>query len=130
MKTLIRVLFAAALTTATTGCEKFLNVNDNPNTATSVTTDALLGASLATSAGNYTGGLPNGLGGGDNFNSYASFAAGYWGKTGTVSGFSEEQTYNYSSSYYQNLWNATYDNLNDYNLIQKQGAAAGYPYPV
>lgn len=118
MKALFRVLLAGALVTASTGCEDFIDINDNPNQATSVTPDALLASALATTAANYTGNNPS-------YNSYASFAAGYWGKSGTVSGFAEEQSYNYTSNYYQGLFTATYDNLNDYNIIQ-QGAANGY----
>ncbi|ALW85454.1 hypothetical protein AUC43_10310 [Hymenobacter sedentarius] len=73
---------------------------------------------LVTTAANYTGGVANG----NNYNTYASFAAGYWGKSGTVSGFSPERTYVYNNTYNQTLFNATYDNLNDYELIQRNGA--------
>jgi len=122
MKTLFRVLFAAALSTAATGCESFLDINENPNQATVVTPDALLASALVTTAANYTGGQAAG----QNYNSYSSFAAGYWGKSGTVSGFNEEQNYRYSTSYYAALFANTYDNLNDYNLIQLTGATT-YP---
>lgn len=122
MKSLFRLLIAATLTTTATGCEKFLDINNNPNSATSVTPDALLASALVTTAANYTGGVA----GGNNYNSYASFAAGFWGKSGTVSGFSIERAYTYNNTYYQTLFNTTYDNLNDYEIIQKQGAA-GYP---
>ncbi|MBO2011548.1 SusD/RagB family nutrient-binding outer membrane lipoprotein [Hymenobacter negativus] len=122
MKPLFKVLFAAALATATTGCKDFLDINDNPNVATSVTPDALLANALVTTAAIYTGGISAG----SNYNSYASFAAGYWGKSGTVSGFSQERTYIYSTTYYQALWNNTYDNLNDYQQIQNLG---GTTYP-
>ena len=122
MKALFRLLIAATLTTAATGCEKFLDINENPNSATSVTPDALLASALVTTAANYTGGIA----GGNNYNSYASFAAGFWGKSGTVSGFSQERAYTYNNTYYQTLFNNTYDNLNDYDIIQKQGATT-YP---
>ena len=122
MKPFLKVLFAAALATATTGCKDFLDVNTNPNVATSVTPNALLANALVTTAANYTGGVSAG----SNYNSYASFAVGYWAKSGTVSGFSQERTYIYSTTYYQALWNNTFDNLNDYNLIQTQGATT-YP---
>lgn len=123
MKALFKVLFAAALTTAATGCESFLDINENPNSATAVSPDALLASALVTTAANYTGGVAAG----QNYNSYASFVAGYWGKSGTVSGFTEERRYSYTTNYYQNLWTNTYDNLNDYNIIQQQGTANGYP---
>lgn len=113
---------AATLASATTGCESFLDINDNPNQQTSVTPDAQLATALVTTAANYNGNL-----GENNYNSYSSFAVGYWGKSGTVSGFSSEQTYNYTTNYYSGLFNTTYDNLNDYNLIQQNGSANGYP---
>ena len=118
MKALYRVLIAAALTTTATGCEKFLDINDNPNQATSVEPNAILASALATTAANYNGAATN-------YNSYSSFVSGFLGKSGTVSGFSEERTYNYSNNYYQNLFNNTYDNLNDYTLIEQKAAA--YP---
>ncbi|TGD78937.1 SusD/RagB family nutrient-binding outer membrane lipoprotein [Hymenobacter wooponensis] len=122
MKALFKVLIAAALTTAATGCENFLDINDNPNNALTVTPDALLANALVTTAANYTGGVANG----NNYNTYASFAAGYWGKSGTVSGFSPERTYTYNNTYNQSLFNSTYDNIADYDLIQRDGATT-YP---
>ncbi len=113
------------LTTAAVGCKSFLDINANPNNATSETPDAILGVALATTAANYTGGVlpgPN-----DNYNSLNSFTAGYWSKSGTVSGYSSERTYNYSNTYYQTVWSSTYDNLNDYQIIQTTGMATGYP---
>jgi hypothetical protein len=121
MKVPFKMLVAVALTAAATGCKSFLDINSNPNNPTSVTPDAVLAQALATTAANYTGNNPS-------FNSYASWVASYWGKTAVVSGYGEEQTYNYSSSYYQGLWSQTYDNLNDYNIIQVNGTANAYPY--
>jgi hypothetical protein len=122
MKTLSRILFAAAFMSATTGCEKFLDINQNPNafTAESVAPDVVLAQALTNTAAIYTGNNPS-------YNSYASWAAGYWTKTNVVSGYGEEQTYNYSNSYYAGLFDNTYDNLNDYNIIQTRGTAIGYP---
>lgn len=122
MKALFKVFLAAAFTVTATGCEKFLDINENPNNATSVTPDAILATALVTTAANYTGGVAAG----NNYNTYASFAAGYWGKSGTVSGFSQERTYAYNDTYNQTLFNATYDNLNDYDIIQRTGATT-YP---
>lgn len=111
MNQITKLLFAAALTATASGCEKFLDVNVNPNQATVVTPDQLLGSALTVTGAVYT-----------NFNSYANFATGYWTKSNAVSGFNEERSYNYSSIYQQGLFNGAYDNLNDYNLIQTLGA--------
>jgi hypothetical protein len=121
MKIPFKILVAVALTASATGCKSFLDINANPNLPTAVSPDAILAQALTVTAANYTGNNPS-------FNSYASWAASYWGKTAVVSGYGEEQTYNYSSSYYAGLWANTYDNLNDYNLIQVNGAANGFPY--
>lgn len=121
MKILFKMLTAAALTTAASSCSSFLDINNNPNQALTVAPSAILATALSTTAANYTGNAPS-------YNSYASWVASYWGKTGVVSGYGEELTYNYSSSYYAGLFANTYDNLNDYNIIQTQGAANGYPY--
>jgi hypothetical protein len=121
MKIYFKLIAAGALTIAASSCSTFLDVNNNPNSALSVTPDAQLGSALTTTAANYTGNNPS-------YNSYASWAAGYWGKTGVVSGYGEELTYNYSSSYYAGLWDGTYDNLEDYAQIQANGTANGYPY--
>ncbi|NML67487.1 SusD/RagB family nutrient-binding outer membrane lipoprotein [Hymenobacter sp. RP-2-7] len=121
MKNYVIALAAGALSIATSGCSSFIDINQNPNSLTAVTPDAQLASALATTAANYTGNNPS-------YNSYASWAAGYWGKTGVVSGYGEELTYNYSSSYYAGLWDGTYDNLEDYAQIQTNGSANGYPY--
>lgn len=120
MKAFLKVLTAASLAAATSSCSSFLDINTNPNSFTSAsapTPDAILAQALAATASNYS----------TSYNSYASFAADYWGKAGVVNGYAAERTYNYSSSYYQGLWTSTYDNLNDYDIIQKQGGT-GYAY--
>ncbi|TGE10363.1 SusD/RagB family nutrient-binding outer membrane lipoprotein [Hymenobacter fodinae] len=121
MKISFKVLAVGALMLAATGCDDFLDINTNPNALTAATPDAILAQALAATAANYNGGINNG----NNYNTYSSFATGYWGKSGGVSGFGEERTYNYSNSYNATLFTATYDNLNDYNIIQRQ--AGTYP---
>jgi hypothetical protein len=119
MKSYLKIIAAAALTTASSGCSSFLDINTNPNSLTAATPDAILAQALSVTAANYTGNSPS-------YNSYASWVAGYWGKSGVVSGYGEEITYNYSNSYYSGLFNNTYDNLNDYQVIINQGATT-YP---
>jgi hypothetical protein len=118
MKILSKVVVAVALSTVASSCSSFLDINTNPNNYTAVTADAILATALTTTAGNYNGNNPS-------FNSYANWAAVYWGKSGVVSGYTEEISYNYTTSYYSGVFNNTYDNLNDYQLIQNQGSA--YP---
>jgi hypothetical protein len=123
MKILFKVAAAAALTTAASSCSSFLDVNTNPNSFASVTADAVLATALTTTAANYTGG-PGSLTL-TSYNSYGSWVADYWGKSGVVNGFPDETTYNYTNTSYAGLFTNTYDNLNDYQLIQNQASA--YP---
>ncbi len=113
MNKLAKLLFAAALTATVSSCESFLDTNVNPNSATVVTPNQLLGSALTVTAANYT-----------NYNAFANFMAGFQTKSNQVSGYTEEQTYGFSSTYQQGLWNGTYDNLNDYQLIQNMGATS------
>ncbi|QKG58721.1 SusD/RagB family nutrient-binding outer membrane lipoprotein [Hymenobacter sp. BRD128] len=121
MKVFFKVLVAAGLTAAATSCKSYLDINTNPNSPTAATPDAILAQALTATAANYTGNNPS-------FNSYASWAADYWAKSGIVNGYIEERTYNYTTQYYSGLFDNTYHNLNDYNLIQSTGATTGFPY--
>ncbi len=105
------------MATAATGCSSFLDVNDNPNSPTSITPDNILAQALTSTASLYS----------ITYNHYGSFVAGYWGRSGVVNGYQEETTINYTNTFQQGLFNSTYDNLNDYNIIQTNGTANGYP---
>nr|GEZ46034.1 hypothetical protein [Tanacetum cinerariifolium] len=82
MKIFSKVLLATALTTVASSCSSFLDINTNPNAATSVTPDQLLANALVTTGAVYT-----------NYNTYTSFAAGFWGKANGVSGYNVEHQY-------------------------------------
>lgn len=125
MKIPFNLLVGAVLTAGATGCSSYLDINNNPNSPLTATPDAILATALNTTAANYTGG--QGANGGDNYNSYGSWTAGFWARSGTVNGYTPERTYTYTTSFYSALFDNTYDNLNDYNIIQTQGAATGYP---
>ena len=111
-----KILLAATLTTVASSCSSFLDINTNPNSATSVTPDQLLANALVSTGANYT-----------NYNSYTSFFAGFWGKANGVSGYNVERAYNYTSTYQQVLWTGIYDNLQDYQLIRTSSVASSYP---
>ncbi|MDF7810270.1 SusD/RagB family nutrient-binding outer membrane lipoprotein [Hymenobacter sp. YC55] len=121
MKNTSKFLVALALVSAMTGCsDDFFDINENPNSLTleSATPNAILAQALKVTADNY----------GLTLNTYGSWTAGYWGKTGTVNGYNAERTYTYSSTYQQGLWGSVYDNLKDYDNIEKNGAAQGLVY--
>jgi hypothetical protein len=120
MKNTAKVLVALALVAFTTGCDSFLDVNENPNSLTldKVSPSAVLSQAQKVTADNF----------GLTLNTYGSWTAGYWAKTGTVNGFPEERTYTYSTTYQQGLWGGVYDNLKDYDNIEKNAATQGLVY--
>jgi hypothetical protein len=118
MKQFSKLITAGALMAAVSSCSSFLDVNDNPNSPLTATPNTILAQALAVTASNYTGGATN-------FNSYGSWTAGYWAKSGTVNGYPSEQTYVYTSNFYSGLWTNTYNNLEDYQIIQNQAAGFG-----
>jgi hypothetical protein len=120
MKNTAKVLVALAVVAFTTSCDSLLDVNENPN---SLTLNAVSPSAVLAQAQKVTGDTY-----GLTLNTYGSWTGGYWGKTGTVNGYNEERTYTYSSTYQQGLWGAVYDNLKDYDNIEKNGAAQGLVY--
>lgn len=124
MKLFLKTFSAFTLAVAASSCSSFIDINNNPNNPTSVTPNFLLAQALTTTAAGYTGANPNT---GTAFNTYGSFTADYWGRSGVVNGYTDERTYNYSTSTYSGLWTGTYDNLEDYQQILTQGTASGYP---
>ncbi|WP_324671553.1 SusD/RagB family nutrient-binding outer membrane lipoprotein [Hymenobacter sp. GOD-10R] len=118
--TIAKLLVAATLVSLSTGCESFYDINDNPNSVTpdKVVPSAILAQALKVTADTY----------GLTLNVYGSWTAGYWGKTGTVNGYNEERTYTYGATYYQGFWGNTYDNLKDYDGIEKSASAQGLLY--
>jgi Starch-binding associating with outer membrane len=106
---------ASATALATTSCDKFIDVNENPNNALTTPAYTILANSLKVTGDNV----------GANFNGYAMWAAGYWGKSSIVNGYNEERTLNYNTLYQQALFNSTYDNLADYDQIIKIASTEG-----
>lgn len=109
------ILLGGALL-ATTSCNKYLDVNDNPNNPVDVSPDLILPAALAQTAANNV-----------TFNSYGAWAGGYQANAGGYGGFGSVLTYNYATSDNNNLWSSTYSNLNSYQTIINKTDGTG-PY--
>lgn len=120
MKKISALLLVATLASVSTGCESFLDINENPN---NITTDNLTPNFVLAQALKVSGDISY-----NTLNYYGSWTAGYWAQAGGVNGFSEERTYTYTALYNQGLWNAVYDNVQDYTIIERDGPTAGYPY--
>lgn len=117
IKNIIEVFATVALTTATLGCEKnFLDVNTNPNTPTSTTTELVLPAAMAN-----TGALVNGT-----FNLLGNLLAGNWGQAPDFIFYAPQETYAFDGNTYDAQWISLYANgLTDYKYVETEGSAAG-----
>jgi hypothetical protein len=118
MKNMFKILAVSSLSVLAASCDSFLDVNENQNLPITVTADAILAQALTATANNYSIG----------YNPYAAFAAGYIAKSGTVNGYAQERTYNYNSNFSQGLFFNTYDNIYDYDIIERQGKTSNRPY--
>lgn len=87
-------------------CSSYLDVNTNPNLATSVTPNLVLPQALVTTASLMS-----------SYNTYGSQVVGYSCNAGGYGSFNQLFTYLYTSSDYNGPWNNAYDNLEDYQYI-------------
>lgn len=104
-------------------CKKdFLDINDNPNNATTVKPALVLTGALNNTAAYTTGG--------SIFYSFAALWMNYWMTPGGVSGWYEERSYNFTTNWSGSttLWGNLYDNLNDYAYLETQSKAAGQDF--
>lgn len=103
-----------------TSCKKYLDINTNPNSATSAsaTPELLLPAAMVSTANNLNG-----------FNSYGAQLVGYMANAGGYGGFGSSISYNFSASDFSGRWSTTYDNLEDYQtILDKSASNATYSY--
>jgi hypothetical protein len=92
-----------------TSCKKYLDINDNPNSATSATPQLILPQALVATASNLNG-----------FNSYGAQLGGFMANAGGYGGFGTSITYNFSANDHSGRWTTTYDILEDYQAILNQ----------
>ncbi len=114
----ISLLVFAGMLTMFSSCKKYLDINDNPNQATSSTAALILPQALTGTASNVNG-----------FNSMGAQLVGYMANAGGYGGFGTSITYNFSASDFSGRWSTTYDNLEDYQAIlnyTEGDAAQGY----
>lgn len=102
----ISIVFLMGVMAFLSSCEKFLDINDNPNNATSASADLILPQALTTTAINLNG-----------FNAYGAQLGGFSANAGGYGGFGTSITYNFSAGDYAVRWATTYDNLYDYQAI-------------
>jgi hypothetical protein len=105
MKKILAIVFIGVAVIGTS-CKKYLDVNDNPNDATSATPQLILPQALTATA--------NIL---NTYNTYGAQVVGYMANAGGYGGFGTRITYNYSANDYSGNWTSVYDNLEDYQAI-------------
>lgn len=99
-------------------CKKYLDINSNPNDATTSTPELVLPQAITTS-GSVT----------SSYNSYGAALAGYTANGGGYSGFGSYISYDFTTGNYASLWADTYDNLQDYSfVIKKSTGVVQYNY--
>lgn len=109
MKRNIKYMVLGLVALVATSCSDYLEINENPNSATNATPDLVLPAAITQTAANQVA-----------FNAYGGEAGGFIANAGGFSGFGPIINYNYTNGTYTGTWASTYDNLNDYNYVLKQ----------
>src|SRR5436305_514519 len=108
MKKIIAIVSVGVMV-FTTSCKKYLDINTNPNLATSATPQLILPQAITA-----TGSVLN------SYNNYGNQLVGYSANAGGYGGFGTSITYNWSAGDFSGLWSSTYDNLEDYQSIINQ----------
>ncbi|WP_316822871.1 SusD/RagB family nutrient-binding outer membrane lipoprotein [Pedobacter gandavensis] len=125
MKKSIKIFVFAASLFSLTSCEKFLDVNDNPNGPTEqylILSARLPGAMISTVNQETV-----------QINQLAAFWAGYWGTTSEATNkFFKEKTYNgvaiRGTRDGIQIWEGTYNTLLYYQLIKEQAQKENSPF--
>lgn len=89
-----------------TSCTDYLDINQNPNSAISVSPDLVLPQAIVTTASVSV-----------TFNNYGAHFGGYVANAGGYSGFGNLLNYNLTPNDYGSLWSSTFSNLKDYNDV-------------
>lgn len=107
MKKLFNIgILGAIMVLLFASCKKYLDINDNPNAATSSKPELVLSNALTATAG-----LAN------TYNSMGAQLGGYMANAGGYGGFGASVTYDFGTGNYAGCWDNTYDNLADYQWI-------------
>ncbi len=103
----LQLILIGMLAFAAISCSKYLDINDNPNAATSSTPELVLPQAIVGTGVNTNG----------NFNFGMGADLMYRANGGGFSGFGTVISYDYTTSSFTAQWSTTYDNLNDYRYI-------------
>ncbi|MFA6083662.1 SusD/RagB family nutrient-binding outer membrane lipoprotein [Mucilaginibacter sp.] len=114
MKRLFNILMVCGLVVTATSCKKYLDVNTNPNAPISSTPDLILPQAIVSTA-SYS----------SQFNSYGAYTDGQIANAGGYGAFGSQTTYNFATTDYTNLFQNSYDNINDYQYVVNNSTTDG-----
>src|SRR5690349_14638551 len=106
MKKTSIISIAAIILLFASGCKKYMDINTNPNNATSATPEAILPQAIVATAANIS-----------NYNNYGAELVGYAANAGGYGGFGSNWTYDFGPNDYSGLWSSTYQTLNDFQAV-------------
>ncbi|SEI75221.1 Starch-binding associating with outer membrane [Dyadobacter sp. SG02] len=109
MKFKLKYWILGALLPACTSCDSYLDINENPNAATSASALLVLPQAITGSAA-----VSNA------YNSYGAHFGGFIANAGGFSGFGNLFNYQLVPGDHNTLWINTYDNLQDYQYVIEQ----------
>jgi hypothetical protein len=106
MKKTLFLSIATIVLLFASSCKKYLDINKNPNAATSTTPEALLPQAIT-----YTAAIVS------SYNDYGAELGGFAANAGGYGGFGSNWTYDFGPNDYSGLWSASFDCLNDLQVI-------------
>jgi len=109
MKKIIYFLLIGTFVTGMSSCKKFLDINENPNSATTTTPELVLPQAIAASAT-----LAN------TFNINMADLGGQQANAGGFGGFGSVVTYEYTTASFTGLWSSTMDVNMDLKYVVDQ----------
>lgn len=119
MKNIFKYITTVLVILLMTSCDKFLDVNVDPNNPTEVSPDLIL-----PTAQKYTGEL---IQSSRRVNHLGSMLMYNWSQSDGFAWYPDEFKYNVTSSFYQNIFNLSYSNaLKQYQILTQLGE--GYEY--
>lgn len=106
MKKILSYFIVGALAIGATSCNKFLDINKNPNQPTSTTPELVLPTAITATAG-----LNN------NYSQSLGFVGGFYANVYGFGGYGVTVSLNYGTNDFAGPFQASYDNANDYQYI-------------
>ncbi|WP_199141997.1 SusD/RagB family nutrient-binding outer membrane lipoprotein, partial [Pedobacter sp. ASV12] len=106
MRKLFNIFIVGTLVFAASSCKKYLDINENPNSATTNTPSLVFPQALASTAGSIV-----------TYNDAGAWMGGNQANAGGVGGWGTVWSYNYTTATNNGMWTGTYNNANDYQYI-------------